>query len=574
MKVFKVILVSPDRVNPTTKVVEGQTTDATCFFQKLLNDSGILEVISGKVVDPNEQFKVVRNLSGYLSELMVKCAVIEEDYVDRDYLDDYSRYYSRCDAEYKRKCYRIHFFSKAYKGEDVIDIVSKADTKEKEGEFADFAETYLGFVVIRPLSTAIVGRTCLRPYPEKDLKMQDTGRRYKALTDVKVSFFGRELVVRCMPFLQQDSTTAACASCALWSAFMVTAQLFRHKLYCPGCITALATEHGMYKGLSFPNGGLWERDMIYATRAVGLEPLCLGGDIESEDVDLSPNPHELFGYVYAYSNVGLPIILTGDMYDSKGFRGGHAVTINGYHLGNGSGREERLVSDRIDKVYVHDDQVGPGSRIILDRTTGKWFSDWVDFDAPKDQNGCPRKLELRNLALMIPVYPKMRVSYDMVVGQVEKMKQALDLVAHPEKLSNEKGKENLLDLYNQLKNGGVDIDKQRSLYDQHEWDIRLQTCDTFKTEIRNDPFMAESGKQMDYLGKSYPKYVWDVRFLVNDEPEIRFVIDATDSGLGLRVLDVIRSMHQIKAIWWIMALLPDSNFSDIPMLMKLKNSLA
>ena len=570
---LKVVQVTPDQVDAETKVVSSQTSGAPCFFQALLERCAILEVISGKIVNPDEQFKIVRNLSGYLSELRVQCAVIEEDYVDRDYLDDYGRYYSRCDAEYKRRCCRIHFFSKTYEEKDIINVVSKSDGKERAGEFADFAETYLGFVVIRPLSTAIVGRTCLKPYPQEDAEQKDTGRRYRALTDVRVSFFGRELVVRCMPFLQQDSTTAACASCALWSAFMVTAQLFRHKLYCPGCITALATEHGMYEGLSFPNGGLWNRDLTYATRAVGLEPLWLGGDMGYEEVDLSPNPHELFGYIYAYSNVGLPIILTGFMVDGKGCRGGHAVTINGYHLGDGSGREGRFVSDRIDKIYVHDDQVGPGARVTLDRATGKWISDWVDFDSPRDSKGRFCKMEMRNLALMIPVYPKMRVCYDMVVGQVEKMKQAVDMVAHPENIPDGEMKKGLLDLHDQLRKWGVNIDEQRSLCDQLEWDIRLQTCDAFKTWIRNDSDMAASGKQMDYLAKSYPKYVWDIGLLINGKPEMRFVVDATDSGLGLRVLDVIRSMRQIRPIWWIIMNVPDSDFRDIPMLMELKKSI-
>ena len=47
----------------------------------------------------------------YFRELGAKTILIENNYVDRDFLDDFSQYYVRCFSQYERRCQRIHFFS-------------------------------------------------------------------------------------------------------------------------------------------------------------------------------------------------------------------------------------------------------------------------------------------------------------------------------------------------------------------------------------------------------------------------------------------------------------------------------
>ena len=49
----------------------------------------------------------------YLSELGAQTIVVENDYIDRDYLDDYAAYYARCFRRYNRHCRRLHFFRTA-----------------------------------------------------------------------------------------------------------------------------------------------------------------------------------------------------------------------------------------------------------------------------------------------------------------------------------------------------------------------------------------------------------------------------------------------------------------------------
>lgn len=131
--------------------------------------------------DHVHQRRQIGYLSGYLGDIGAKTAVIENEYIDRDFLEDHVLYYSRCFHDYDRKCHRVHFFSKVYSEEDIDEIIVGGNA---DG-FHDFTASYLGFVVVRPLPETIVGRTCLVPYVENGA----TDRHYKALCDTGVSFF-------------------------------------------------------------------------------------------------------------------------------------------------------------------------------------------------------------------------------------------------------------------------------------------------------------------------------------------------------------------------------------------------
>src|SRR5258706_10245309 len=78
----------------------------------------------------------------YFSRFKVATILIEYEYIDRDYLEDFSAYYVRCFHPYERKCLRLHFFELAFSGEDF--------TKYLTGHSKDFsvslADTYLGFI--------------------------------------------------------------------------------------------------------------------------------------------------------------------------------------------------------------------------------------------------------------------------------------------------------------------------------------------------------------------------------------------------------------------------------------------
>src|SRR5215469_6885782 len=53
-------------------------------------------------------------LGEYLAALGCKTVVIEDHYIDRDYIDDVALFYSRSLRAYPNYCYRLHFFASEF----------------------------------------------------------------------------------------------------------------------------------------------------------------------------------------------------------------------------------------------------------------------------------------------------------------------------------------------------------------------------------------------------------------------------------------------------------------------------
>lgn len=279
--------------------------------------------------------------------------VVEEQYIDHDYLEDFSAYYVKCFQPYRRECTRLHFFQGCF------DTVAFAAHVDGTGDLTAEAlqDQYLGFVVLKPLPASIIGRTCLTQYPD------DGGRRrFPATREYEANLYGTPLRVETLAFQEQDSVTSACATSALWSALQATARLFQHHLPSPVEITKAATTNHPLRSRAFPNtDGLTVEQMAGAIRAVGLEPLHV-------------QPANLFvlkAVVYGYLRAGIPPLL---IHRLVGVRSGHqdhdfglhAVAVTGYSLPPDRQGCGDFVSDSIDRFYVHDDQVGPFARMKPD----------------------------------------------------------------------------------------------------------------------------------------------------------------------------------------------------------------
>src|SRR3990172_7383780 len=82
-------------------------------------------------------------LYNYLSELQAKTIVVEHEYIDRDYLEDYAFYYARCFRPYNRHCKRLHFFKCPLTPETFFELVRDETAAEEAKKIRD---AYLGFV--------------------------------------------------------------------------------------------------------------------------------------------------------------------------------------------------------------------------------------------------------------------------------------------------------------------------------------------------------------------------------------------------------------------------------------------
>ena len=431
----------------------------------------------------------------YFSALGAKAIVVENDYIDRDYLEDYAGYYVRCFECYERVCTRLHFFQTAFDREGFDALLTGHSGGINQ---ATLDENYLGFVVVKPLPQTVIGRTCLKTYPAE-------GRRhYTALRKYSVNLFGIELGVASLAFQEQDQVVAACATSALWSVLQGTGELFHHPMPSPVEITKAATEHLPTTTRTFPNRGLSMAMMAHGIRSAGLEPYLVNVGDE----------YVLTSTLYAYLRFGIPMILGFELVDRSGGRvnsiGLHAVAITGYSLGRSQPKPyDRngflLRASQIDKIYVHDDQVGPFARMVLDGKTvavkqgGKVkdiksiSTSWRGSDG---RIGSVRGL-LENL--MIPVYHKIRIPFATVHDTIVAFDDFLEIL-----------KKHVTPIYS----------------GRLEWDIHLTNVNRVKSEIFDSDRSGEYFKE--FLLAKMPRFLWRATALSSGAPVLDLFFDATD----------------------------------------------
>jgi hypothetical protein len=417
----------------------------------------------------------------YFSHLGAKTIVVENQYIDRDYLEDYAAYYVRCFKPYLRYCARLHFFQTEF-NEDDLKAALNGDSStlallQDEG-------SYLGFVVVKPLPLTVIGRTCLKTYPEID------GRTFPITQQYESHLFGVPLRVRTLAFQEQDKVAAACATSALWSVFHGTGRAFQHSIPSPIEITKAATAVLPQESRTFPNvDGLNIHEMNHAVKYVGLEPYV---------VRVEDNEHILKSTLYAYLKGGVPAILSIQLYDVTDPPkpkpiGGHAVAITGFHVSQAVQAFKGFIlrASAIDKIYAHDDQVGPFARMEFDGETvalpnKNAMSVSTSYGVTRD-----RKFRAVPQAVMIPLYHKIRIPFSVVHDTVMPFNAIF----------------------------------------RAEWEIYLVTSSSLKESIRNATTAPLNGRSA-ILTEHMPRFMWRASAWKNDRLMADLLFDATDIEQG------------------------------------------
>ena len=368
--------------------------------------------------DSDVTLKVVGNkghssyLEDYFKKLCAETILVENEYVDRDFLEDYAGYYVRCFHLYPRKCTRLHFFNINFSREDFEKLLKSHESHiDQEG----FNSAYLGFIVVKPLPQTTIGRTCLRTYATEGNRFFPVIRKYN------VHLFGITLKIESLSFQQQDRVVAACATSALWSAFHRTGTLFHHNIPSPLEITKAATLNATLNKRTLPNSGLDIYQMANAIRSVGLEPYTLSVEYSS---------YNLKNILFAYLRGKIPLVLVIDMVlksdvESTSRRPRlHAVTISGYNLGlkeaSPYGKSEfSNKASCINKIYVHDDQVGPFARMgfhdvkvkVVNINNEEIFVDSLSTSWSDGSVAVPKQI-------LIPLYHKIRIPLDVIHEEI------------------------------------------------------------------------------------------------------------------------------------------------------------
>lgn len=456
-----------------------------------------IKVLARKASFSVEQFKA--ELRGvyfdeYLSELGPQTIVVENDYVDQHYLDDYAGYYVSCFRDYGKTCVRIHFFASRFTKSTFAKILSGQNSSTQ------LQENYLGFMVVKPLPHTVIGRTCLKTYQENP-RFYPITRRYVA------NLFGIELSVNSLAFQEQDRAAAACSSSALWSIFQGSGQLFHHEIPSPFEITAAATAVSPpqveiaasieLQTRSLPSRGLSLFQMAQAVRTVGLEPYSV--QVRHKFL--------LTSTAYSYMRAKIPVLLMIDLYkvQSNQFMGKHAVALVGYRLQELQVVDPLtdfvLLSNRIEQIYTHDDQVGPFARMRF-----------LDNGLLSTSYGGPGMYVAHPQALLVPLLPTIRIPLGTICDLVRELDQFMEQA----RLT-----------------GAFEVDADRL-----EWDIYLSSIQDFKTQIFSMQSLAVE-QRTRILTKSFPIYIWAAKAYVNQEPVLELIFDSTDLEQGQLVLAVI-----------------------------------
>jgi hypothetical protein len=266
---------------------------------------------------------VVDEVFGQAYTLNAQTAVIEYRYLDADYRSEHASFYSITFRRYPSVAHRIHFFS-----QPPPEVLENETTAL---DFSNLAGSYVGFVVLRPITGAPIGRVSLAPPPGLEGEIT-------CLTYERPNVFGVRMNVRSAPFMAQDSQLGVCAHMSLWAAARHHRLAFGH----PGfTVAAIAERIPAEMGRVAPSTGLTVHQIAVGCRALELPALIY----RCEPVGDLPADESIPRIACRYLNSGMPVIV------AAGSR--HAFCLVGYTRVDAGTSDERIHFIR------QDDEAGP-----------------------------------------------------------------------------------------------------------------------------------------------------------------------------------------------------------------------
>jgi hypothetical protein len=351
----------------------------------------------------------LEELEAQLTALRCQSVLIEEQYVDRDHMEDHTAFYASSLGTILNTCRRVHFFAlNAKELEAEIDQLRQCAYDFGEDAFRracrEFSKNrYLGFTVIRPLQGYPVGRTVLKFVPRNP--ENPNFRHHDCMREYHAHVAGVRITVRGLAFQQQDVGVSACATTALWSSFHKMVDYEDIALPSPAKITSLAARYSLPHGRHMPSEGLSVDQMCQATRAIGLSPHLFNIGA------LDHNRRLQFARAYIYSSCvsGYPCVLI-----LKNLDHGHAVTVAGISVR--ARHEPTPISEGYDdasgdllRIYLQDDRLGPYVPAVF-----KGESETLTIQGPTED---PWKVT----HVLVPMHPKVRLSFSALRHIAQKM---------------------------------------------------------------------------------------------------------------------------------------------------------
>ncbi|WP_095112952.1 hypothetical protein [Pseudomonas sp. Irchel 3H7] len=483
----------------------------------------------------------------YLTCLGAKTVLLEFDYVDKDYLEDFSRYYVKRFGNDGHKCARLHFFSSRVDHRTITSILKRGEMAR--AEIDDLNNDYLGFMVIKPLPRTFIGKTCLKVMPDE---RNGYKRKRRLAREYNVDLFGISLKVNSIAFQEQDKVVAACATTAIWASLHALKLRNTRGIHSCSEITINALNHVEDSSNSFPSLQLSNKQILRSLDVEGLR--YHAKSMEAPDKDY------FMRSVIAHINSSLPMILTGEVFahetnvptmpefdsdgddgtassptDSNGgqtakpvfkARGNHAICVVGYKVD----QDEEV-------LYVHDDRLGPYARAKLISIDGYIL---LDGSAPRDIKWAlglqrmnvrggwdePHELITPDFSV-VPCDRKARLPFmyvyetcNVIVKELKSMAGAvpLDFLKYDIELRE------ISDIRSEV------LAHEPELATFEDYDLRVATDE----EI--DSWQAE---KVEFLTTSYARLQWVASFNYEDTPLFKVLIDASEIPQGNAVSAIL-----------------------------------
>ncbi|MBF0309738.1 MAG: hypothetical protein HQL56_09440 [Magnetococcales bacterium] len=330
----------------------------------------------------------------YLKKLNVTSLLVEPNYVDWEFLSQHAAYYSSSMLGITNLCRRLHFFS----GEPLTrEMLTQALSGDKNAQ-KRLQDRYQGFMVLRPIPNAPLGRTVLRWTDDKSSR--NTPRITACSRPYKVHIAGLPLTVVGLSWQQQDQATGACATIALWIAQQ--ASPYRHFSSTTPEITQDAHRFYASGNRTFPSNRLTQANIVEAIRAIrGLDACVIEGDIGYPNNRFSQ--YRFCCYASMFLAGGFPVLLYGEF---PGNKLDHVNLLIGYrsvvpsHF-DSDAHPPNLQEAQLKTVFIHDDGIGPNISFAINNKKDNGHSNKryvtlsylgvgdVSHDITTGQEACP-----------------------------------------------------------------------------------------------------------------------------------------------------------------------------------------
>lgn len=334
-------------------------------------------------------------LVNYLKDLEAKKILLEPNYFDRDYLSEFSAFYSTSVYGYKNICKRVHFFSNENIDRELFENAVGGDKDSIE----TLNNNYLGFCVLRPIH-ACLGRTVLKWYK----KSEQYSQRVTVKREYKCHVAGVKLKIEGLAWQQQDSGVGACATIALWSALQSSAFDDFHAIPTTAEITKVANKTASLGSRTFPSKGLTSFQLKEAIKELGLSPMVQTGNDDQKYF----TKERFMSSIASYIRSGYPVIILGNLIQDDQYIGDHAVCTVGFRDRFDPMALSKTITleDSLSEIlYIHDDNIGPNTRF---RIKTQQSSSCSIFNKIKQQN---KNINFPILHLEAPKYSQFKEDY-------------------------------------------------------------------------------------------------------------------------------------------------------------------